>query len=165
MPPLEQNRPLHFASIVPSTVHAVAPPCRRRGDPVQMNIALIREDILGGRLVVQVFHRHLHTDDNAATVADIRIRLDGLPLALELADARFMTLTPETLLAHLDARRTLAIEGARDLPARQRTLRAEIGWSHDLLPEPDRRLLRRLVGARLRSIPGGCRSRLRIRVG
>jgi predicted ATPase/DNA-binding SARP family transcriptional activator len=84
------------------------------------------------------------TDGNVAAVAGICIRLDGLPLALELAAARLKALTPESLLVHLDARHALAIEGARDLPARQRTLRAEIDWSHDLLQESDRRLFRRL---------------------
>ena len=85
------------------------------------------------------------TDENAAAVAQICARLDGLPLAIELAAARLKLLPPEALLARLDRRLPLLTGGARDLPARQQTLRATIVWSHDLLDEAERRLFRRLA--------------------
>ncbi|HEX3303903.1 MAG TPA: hypothetical protein VHR64_13540, partial [Thermomicrobiales bacterium] len=81
-------------------------------------------------------------DDNAADIATICQRLDGLPLAIELAAARANVLTPEALLARLDRRLPLLTSGARDLPERQQTMRQTIAWSYDLLPEPDPRLFR-----------------------
>ena len=69
-----------------------------------------------------------------ATVDAICRRVDGLPLALELAAARTKLLTPETLLTRLEHALPLLTGGARDAPERQRTLRATIEWSHDLLP-------------------------------
>ncbi len=82
------------------------------------------------------------THKNAAAVAAICWRLDGLPLALELIAARARFLGPTELLSRLD--RALEAGGARDLPERQRTMRATLDWSHDLLSEPERRLFRRL---------------------
>jgi predicted ATPase/DNA-binding XRE family transcriptional regulator len=82
------------------------------------------------------------TDSNAAAVAAICWRLDGLPLALELAAARARFLGPTALLSRLD--RALEAGGARDLPERQRTMRATLDWSHDLLHEPEKELFRRL---------------------
>ncbi|MDQ3694071.1 MAG: helix-turn-helix domain-containing protein [Chloroflexota bacterium] len=83
------------------------------------------------------------TNHNAAAVAAICWRLGGLPLALELAAARVRFLGPTELLARLD--QALQSGGAQDLPARQRTLRATLDWSYDLLAEPERGLLRRLA--------------------
>jgi predicted ATPase/class 3 adenylate cyclase len=80
---------------------------------------------------------------NSKTVAAIVCQLDGLPLAIELAAARAKLLTPEALLVRLKSRLML-IGGARDLPARQRTLRDTIAWSHDLLAPGERTLFRRL---------------------
>jgi predicted ATPase/DNA-binding CsgD family transcriptional regulator len=80
-------------------------------------------------------------DENAAAIADIARRLDGLPLAIELAAARVKLLPPEAILPRLDHSLGLLTSGRRDLPDRQQTLRATIAWSHDLLTEGARRLL------------------------
>jgi len=83
--------------------------------------------------------------DNAAAVGAICRRLDGLPLALELAAARLHLLPPETLLSRLDQRLQPLSGTARDLPARHRTLRATMDWSYELLDDPERRLFCRLA--------------------
>lgn len=85
------------------------------------------------------------TTENAPIIAEICRRLDGLPLALELAAARIRVLPPAMLLARLDRRLPLLTGGARDIPARQQTLRATIAWSHDLLSPSDQVLFRRLA--------------------
>ena len=84
------------------------------------------------------------TVENASAVAEICTRLDGLPLAIELAAARVRLLTPQAMVGRLERRLPLLTGGARDLPARQQTLRDTIAWSHDLLDDPERRLFRRL---------------------
>jgi serine/threonine-protein kinase PknK len=81
---------------------------------------------------------------NAAPIAEICRRLDGLPLALELAAARVRILEPAVLLQRLDHALDLLTSGDRDLPIRQRTLRAAISWSYSLLGAHEQRLLRRL---------------------
>ncbi|WP_157250778.1 BTAD domain-containing putative transcriptional regulator [Nonomuraea typhae] len=78
-------------------------------------------------------------------VAEICARLDGIPLAVELAAARARALTPRQLADRLDDRFRLLSSGMRDAPARQRTLRAMIDWSWELLTEPERLVLRRLA--------------------
>jgi len=84
------------------------------------------------------------TEENAAAVAEICARLDGLPLAIELAAARVKLLSPSAMRTRLASRLQLLTGGARDLPARQQTLRQAIDWSHDLLNEPEQKLFRRL---------------------
>ncbi len=84
------------------------------------------------------------TDENAPAVAEITTRLDGLPLAIELAASRVKVLPPEAILQRLERRLPLLAAAARNLPERQRTLRAAIGWSHDLLDDPERQLFARL---------------------
>jgi predicted ATPase/class 3 adenylate cyclase len=90
------------------------------------------------------------TDANAPVIAEICRRLDGLPLAIELAAAR-SNLPPQVLLSRLESRLQLLKGGARDLPARQQTLRATIDWSYALLEAGERTLL-----ARLAIFTGGC---------
>ena len=85
------------------------------------------------------------TDENARAVADICIRLDGLPLAIELAAARIKLLSPQAMLARLENRLKLLTGGARDLPTRQQTMREAIAWGYDLLGEDERTLFRRLA--------------------
>jgi predicted ATPase len=83
-------------------------------------------------------------EDNAAAVAEICSRLDGLPLAIELAAARTKLLSPSAMCTRLASRLQLLTGGARDLPARQQTLRQAIDWSYDLLSPSEQKLFRRL---------------------
>jgi predicted ATPase/class 3 adenylate cyclase len=96
------------------------------------------------------------TPENSAAVAEIVYRLDGLPLAIELAAARIKVLTPQAMLPKLRQGLEMLASTARDLPARQRTLRGAIGWSWDLLNESEKRLFTRfgvfVAGARLPQI-------------
>jgi predicted ATPase/DNA-binding CsgD family transcriptional regulator len=85
------------------------------------------------------------THDNAAVVAEICARLEGLPLAIELATARLKLLSPQALLARLSNRLTLLTEGTRSLLAHQQTLRRTIDWSYDLLKPVEQTLFRRLA--------------------
>jgi predicted ATPase/class 3 adenylate cyclase len=91
------------------------------------------------------------TAANEAVVSEICRRLDGLPLALELAAARLRLLSPDALLDRLEHALDLLASGARDTPGRQQTLRATIEWSHSLLDEREQRLFRRLA-----VFAGGC---------
>jgi non-specific serine/threonine protein kinase len=85
------------------------------------------------------------TEDNAQSIAKICRRLDGLPLAIELAAVRVKLLAPQAILTRLSNSLKLLTGGARDLPGRQQTMRAAIAWSYDLLDAEERKLLNRLA--------------------
>ena len=85
------------------------------------------------------------TNESAPAIAEICVRLDGLPLAIELAAARIKMLPPQAMLQRLTSRLKLLTGGARDLPERQRTLRATIEWSYALLDEGEQLLFGRLA--------------------
>jgi len=91
------------------------------------------------------------TRENAPAVAAICARLDGLPLAIELAAARIKLLSPSAMLARLESRLNLLTGGARDLPTRQQTLRSTVDWSYSLLNAAEQTLFRRLS-----VFTGGC---------
>ena len=108
-----------------------------------------RRGLGSGRLFVARAHaansRFELTERNAADIAAICHRLDGLPLAIELAAARVTVLPPAALLTRLETRLPLLTGGARDLPERQQTMRNTIAWSYDLLSAPEQRLFRRMA--------------------
>jgi predicted ATPase/transcriptional regulator with XRE-family HTH domain len=93
---------------------------------------------------VEVRSGFVLTEENAAAVAEICRRLDGLPLALELAAARVRILPPVALLERLERRLPMLTDGPRDAPSRQHTMRDAIAWSYDLLSETEQKLFRRL---------------------
>ena len=103
------------------------------------------------------------TRENARAVAEICLRLDGLPLALELAAVRVRVMPPNEMLARLRSRLRLLTGGARDLPARQQTLRGTIDWSYDLLSPDEQTLFRRFAvfagGCTLEGVEAVCNSR------
>ena len=100
------------------------------------------------------------TNENAPAVAEICARLDGLPLAIELAAARVKLLPPKAMLGRLGRRLKLLTGGARNLPERQRTLRGAIEWSHALLEEGEKTLFARMAvfsgGRTLEAIEAVC---------
>ncbi|HYA25685.1 MAG TPA: protein kinase [Terriglobales bacterium] len=91
-----------------------------------------------------VKHQFALTKENAPAVANICARLDGLPLAIELAAARIKLLSPSAMLDRLESRLKLLTGGARDLPTRQQTLRNTVEWSYGLLNSAEQTLFRRL---------------------
>jgi predicted ATPase/DNA-binding CsgD family transcriptional regulator/transcriptional regulator with XRE-family HTH domain len=100
------------------------------------------------------------TGVDATAIATIVQRLDGLPLAIELAAARVKVLPPSALLARLAHPLDMLVDGARDLPERQQTLRRTLAWSYELLDGPERALFRRLAvfsgGSELEAIEQIC---------
>jgi predicted ATPase len=98
-----------------------------------------------------VKHDFVLSNENASAVAAVCARLDGLPLAIELAAARIKLLSPSAMLARLESCLNLLTGGARDLPARQRTLRGTVDWSYGLLNPAEQTLFRRLS-----VFSGGC---------
>ncbi len=97
------------------------------------------------RHVREVAPQFVVTDDNRCAITEICRRLDGLPLAIELAAARARLLSPGELLERMTSPLMLLTEGRRDAPVRQRTLRATIDWSYALLDDDDRRMFRALA--------------------
>jgi predicted ATPase/DNA-binding CsgD family transcriptional regulator len=101
------------------------------------------------------------THENALAVAGICHRLDGLPLAIELAAAHVRLLAPQVILDRLERRLPLLVGGFRDLPPRHQTLRNTVAWSYDLLGDADKALFRRLVvfvgGGTLEAVEAVCR--------
>jgi predicted ATPase/class 3 adenylate cyclase/Tfp pilus assembly protein PilF len=108
------------------------------------------------------------TNENAPAVAEICYRLDGLPLAIELAAAHARVLPPQRMLSELSHRLRFLMGGARDLPARQKTLRGAIDWSHELLTGDEQKLFRRLAvfvgGSTLEAIEAVCNIETDLRV-
>lgn len=100
------------------------------------------------------------TAENGPAIRNICLRLDGLPLAIELAAARTKVLSPSAILDRLQSRLQLLTGGALDLPERQQTLRKTIDWSHDLLNEAEQKLFRRfsvfIGGATLEAAEAVC---------
>jgi predicted ATPase/class 3 adenylate cyclase len=125
----------HLLAVPPLSLPSTVP---RQASPEQ----------LGRYEAIQLFVRRAQairpdfrlTDDNADAVLEICLRLDGLPLAIELATARINLFSPEALRDRLGSRLQLLRSGARDLPARQQTLRATIEWSYQLLEPLEQRL-------------------------
>jgi len=108
------------------------------------------------------------TDDNAPAISQICARLDGLPLAIELAAARCKLLSPQAMLARLDSRLTTLTSGSRDAPMRQQTLRRTLDWSFHLLDDGEKQLFARLAvfqgGRSLEAIEAVCQPDLPVDV-
>ncbi len=135
-------------------------PLRLRGEhefpvpPLQLPIeqSSIEPQVLLGNAAIRLFVERAQagqpsfrlTAENAPAVIEIVRRLDGLPLAIELAAARVKLLSPSNLLERLASRLKLLTGGAQDLPARQQTMRDAIDWSYSLLDDKDQRLYSRL---------------------
>jgi predicted ATPase/DNA-binding XRE family transcriptional regulator len=134
--------PLHLRGEKESPVPPLALPNRSR----QLNDLLECESVrLFADRARAVRPDFVVTEQNAATVAEICRRLDGLPLAIELAAARTKLLSPGDLLGRLEARLRVLTGGPRDLPERQQTLRNTIDWSYQLLSDEEKRLFRTLA--------------------
>ena len=131
----------HRFLVPPLTLPGAAP--GRPGPPALAQSEAVRLFVARARAVRPDFAL---TERNGEDVAEVCARLDGLPLAIELAAARVGVLPPAALRAQLAGRGlALLTGGARDLPARQRTLRGAIGWSYDLLGPQEQALFRRLA--------------------
>jgi non-specific serine/threonine protein kinase len=130
-------------------------------DPLEVPITMTLpplEDLARNPAVELFIERAKHTqstfaltEENARAVVEICRKLEGLPLALELAAARVKLLTPRAMQERLDQRLKLLTGGPRDLPGRQQTMRGAVAWSYDLLDEHERAVMRRLS-----VFAGGC---------
>jgi predicted ATPase len=135
--------------------HEYSVPPLQTPDPNQV----VPFDVLSGNPAVALFHQRAAAvdatfdlrEENMRAVAAICARLDGLPLAIELAAARVKVLPPAAMLARIASSLDLLTSGPRDLPVRQQTLRTTIDWSHTLLNTGEQKLFRRLA-----VLPGGC---------
>jgi len=137
-------RPLDVSATAPAAASDAAAP------PLNPAMALFIERASAARADFEL------DVTNAAAIAEICRRLDGLPLAIELAAAQVKLLSPEAILQRIDTSLDALASRREDLPERQRTLRATVSWSYELLGEDERRLFRRLAifegGARLTEI-------------
>src|SRR5207245_1233236 len=131
VPPLSLPDPLHMPAYEELLQYAAVALFVQRAQMVKPNFVL--------------------SEDNAAAIAQICIRLDGLPLSLELAAARSKLLSPQALLGRLNHRLAVLTGGRQDAPTRQQTLRATISWSYDLLNAQEQHCFRRLA-----IFVGGC---------
>ena len=137
---------------------------------VPRTLAVLPPERLGGYAAVQLFVARaaaLHPDfvltpDNALIVAGICCRLDGLPLAIELAAARVRHIAVSEIYARLSTQLQILTGGTRDLPLRQRTLRNTIAWSYNLLADSEKRLMSQLAifrgGCSLEAVESVCRN-------
>jgi predicted ATPase len=147
---ITSRAPLHLSGEHEFVVLPLATP-----DPTRQSSAALIAQSPAVELFVQrtqaVVPSFKLTEENAQDVAAICARLDGLPLAIELAAARSKLFTPADLLIRLDTSLTLLTAGPRDLPPRQQTLRGTIDWSYKLLHDSEQRFF-----ARLGIFAGGC---------
>ncbi len=136
--------PLRLAAEHEYPVPPLSLPDLGAGTPFESLVAndAVRLFSARARAVAPDFELNEH---NVTAVAEVCARLDGLPLAIELAAARSKLLPPETMSGRLDRALELLVGGAQDLPARQRTLRATLEWSHGLLSEEESTLFARLA--------------------
>jgi predicted ATPase len=136
------REPLHVAGEIAYPVPSLSvPDAQTMTADSAMNHDAIRLFVDRATAVMPAFRL---TDENAATVAGICRRLDGIALAIELAASRVRAMSVEQLAARLDDRFRVLVGGDKTRPTRQQTLRASIAWSYDLLAAPERELLQRL---------------------
>jgi non-specific serine/threonine protein kinase len=131
--------------VVPVTPLDLPPASSEWGNASLSDIATIPAVRLFLNRAQEVSFGFVLANDNAQLVSEICRRLEGLPLAIELAASRIRLLSPAALLTRLDRRLSALTEGARDAPARQQTMRDTIGWSYDLLTGEEQALFRRLA--------------------
>ncbi len=125
----------------------VVPPLPVPSDPASFSFADL-SNYASVKLFVNRSQKSKHdfalTNENARTIAEICRRLDGLPLAIELAAARVKVLSPQAILTKLENRLDLLTGGSTDMPSRQKTMRSSLEWSYDLLTEDEKQLFRHL---------------------
>jgi predicted ATPase/class 3 adenylate cyclase len=142
---------LHVRGEYVFPVPPLGSPGAGRKQPSIEQLARNEAVLLFGERAQAVKHDFELTDENLPVVAEICTRLDGLPLAIELAAARIRLFTPQALLERLGSRLKFLRGGARDLPVRQQTLRDAIDWSYELLDSGEQCLFELLS-----VFPGGC---------